>query len=133
MEIFNSNLREALYKHLAKSGNDEEKDMLFSVVLPILIRGKNSYKGIGEEYILKLLTRLSASRQQFATSTLIHIVNHGISFGENVSNKLLTEELLNRLSQGEDEIKKLSVNELQIVLKYLNRIHSEEHIGKYIL
>ena len=60
-------------------------------------------------------------------------MNHGISFGEHVSNKLLTEELLNRLSQGEDEIKKLSVNELQIVLKYLNRIPSEEHIGKYIL
>ena len=124
-------LRQALYQHLATLGNDEEKDMLISVVLPILIRGKNSDKRIGEEYIMKLLARLSVTREHFATPSLIQIVNHGISFGENVNNKLLTAELLNRLSQGGNEIKNLSVNELQIVLKYLNRVPLEDHLGKW--
>ena len=130
LEIFKANLRQALYQHLASSGNDEEKDMLISVVLPILIRGKNSDKRIGEEYIMKLLARLSVTREHFATPSLIQIVNHGISFGENVNNRLLTAELLKRLSQGGNEIKNLSVNELQIVLKYLNRVPLEDRMGK---
>ena len=67
--------------------------------------------------MIKFLETLSVSKENLSTSSLIQIVNHGISFGEHVNDTSLTDELLKRLS-GID-VKSLSINELKKVLKYL--------------
>ena len=122
MEIYDLNLKQTLYRHLSRSENDEEKDMLVSVVLPILLRSKNSTKGINDAYMVDLLQTLSVSRQIFGISSLLQIVNHGISFGEHVSNEILTDEILKRLSQGRDHVRSLSIIEMKNFLKYLNNL-----------
>ena len=75
--------------------------------------------------MIKFLETLSVSKENLSTSSLIQIVNHGISFGEHVNDTSLTDELLKRLS-GTD-VKSLSINELKKVLKYLSRIPLEGH------
>ena len=45
LEIFDMKLRQALYRHITRSAADEDRDLLISMVLPILIRGKHSNKG----------------------------------------------------------------------------------------
>ena len=45
LEIFDMKLRQALYRHITRSAADEDRDLLISMILPILIRGKHSNKG----------------------------------------------------------------------------------------
>ena len=80
-----------------------------------------------ERDMINFLQTLGVSRDNLATSSIIQIVNHGISFGDSVNDESMTGELLKRLSQGGNHVKSLSINELKKVLKYLSRIPLEGH------
>ena len=84
-------------------------------------------KGVDEGDMINFLQTLGVSRENLATSSIIQIVNHGISFGDSVNDESMTGELLKRLSQGGNHVKSLSINELKKVLKYLSRIPLESH------
>ena len=77
--------------------------------------------------MINFLKTLGVSRENLATSSIIQIVNHGISFGDSVHDESMTGELLKRLSNGGNHVKSLSINELKKVLKYLSRIPLEGH------
>ena len=113
--------------------------MLFSLIWGIYARfGKRMddfsqlilsliLKGVDEGDMINFLQTLGVSRENLATSSIIQIVNHGISFGDSVNDESMTGELLKRLSQGGNHVKSLSINELKKVLKYLSRIPLEGH------
>merc|ERR1712012_1472812 len=77
LELFDVNLKIALYRHIAKSVIDEDRNLLISMVLPILIRGKQSAR-MDDGDMIKFLETLSVSKENLSTSSLIQIVNHGI-------------------------------------------------------
>ena len=89
-------------------------------------------KGVDERDMINFPQTLGVSRENLATSSIIQIVNHGISFGDSVHDESMTGELLKRLSQGGNHVKSLSINELKKVLKCLSRIPLEGHdSGKF--
>ena len=47
-------------------------------------------QGVDEGDMINFLQTLGASRENLATSSIIQIVNHGISFGDNVNDESMT-------------------------------------------
>ena len=132
LNLYHPMLRQALYKYLIdQSVQVEDRQSLIMTILPILQRGDEIQKD-SEDSIFELLEAYAKVCTDMNLSTLVHLVNHGISKKDHVYDQVIHNEIKNKVLN--DDLKTLSVNEIKKLTKYLSRIPEEisDQLGQAI-
>ena len=121
--MYHPALRKQLYKYLINCVNSQENcEELILTVLPIMQRSDEIQKD-DKKLIFQLLHAYATISPKLSITALIQLVNYGISKKDDVYDRLIHEELINRIQNG--DLKFLSVNEIKKLTKYLSRIPEE--------
>lgn len=120
LSLYMPYLRDTLYLFILSCDINQESDLLISLMLPIM-QQDNCVKKDQEKHLSNLLDAFFEASGNVSTQTLLHVIIHCMRVGDHMYHDKLTCLVVDRIIHNND-VKRLSVNELKKLSKLLTRM-----------